>query len=465
MEREQEEAVDEALARLPEQERQIIKARFGTGGRPARTLRDAAREVGVTQEQARRLEARALERLSDDDTLADWRKAPAQRPTPSKPTGQRERPASGPRFCMVPAGRSGRLAGQRSGMWESGPIGEDRRRRPSGCSRFRRRSSVRGAADYAATALNIIPSGQYGQPPVRRAGRRQAQMYDGLTPLFDDVNGDDLTTYFKSEALGVGTDGPGTTEPVPRPGRARSPGTASTSPTSRATTYDGGIWAAGWIAAEDRGLLLQQARYNARVAAIDAPGLTRDRPDHRACRPSYPSAADRGRGRQADPGRCRRGGKEGEAVLADIDTFISGHQRLPGRSTAARRRRGPATTSTRSTRSRASSWARAAATRPAAPSSSAGLQRAARRRSKGMSVFNDLRQFKNDGSPISIDGNFKYGQHPEASRQGQRRPRSRQLRRRRRPCRRLATARRAAPAAGLEHADDQRASTRRRAGR
>ena len=30
---------------------------------------------------------------------------------------------------------------------------------------------------------------------------------------------------------------------------------------------------AGWIAAEDRGLLLQQARYNARVAAIDANGL------------------------------------------------------------------------------------------------------------------------------------------------------------------------------------------------
>ncbi len=46
-------------------------------------------------------------------------------------------------------------------------------------------------------------------------------------------------------------------------------------PHVNATTYDGGIWAAGWIAAEDRGLLLQQARYNARVAAIDAPGLTR----------------------------------------------------------------------------------------------------------------------------------------------------------------------------------------------
>jgi RNA polymerase primary sigma factor len=74
-EREQEEAVQDALAQLPEQERRIISARFGTGGRPARTLRDAAREVGVSQEQARRLEARALERLSSDERLAGWRAA------------------------------------------------------------------------------------------------------------------------------------------------------------------------------------------------------------------------------------------------------------------------------------------------------------------------------------------------------------------------------------------------------
>jgi RNA polymerase primary sigma factor len=74
-EREQEDAVQDALAQLPEQERRIISARFGTGGRPARTLRDAAREVGVSQEQARRLEARALERLSSDERLASWRAA------------------------------------------------------------------------------------------------------------------------------------------------------------------------------------------------------------------------------------------------------------------------------------------------------------------------------------------------------------------------------------------------------
>ena len=75
LEREQEQAVGEALSRLPEKERRIISARFGTGGRPERSLRDAAREVGVTQEQARQLEARALELLSADGGLEAWRRA------------------------------------------------------------------------------------------------------------------------------------------------------------------------------------------------------------------------------------------------------------------------------------------------------------------------------------------------------------------------------------------------------
>ena len=75
LEREQADAVDSALARLPENERRIIRARFGTGGRPQLSLRDAAREVGVTQEQARRLEAQALERLSANGSLDAWREA------------------------------------------------------------------------------------------------------------------------------------------------------------------------------------------------------------------------------------------------------------------------------------------------------------------------------------------------------------------------------------------------------
>ena len=53
----------------------MIQARFGTGGRPAQSLREAAREIGVTQERAREIEARALRRLATDDALAGLREA------------------------------------------------------------------------------------------------------------------------------------------------------------------------------------------------------------------------------------------------------------------------------------------------------------------------------------------------------------------------------------------------------
>jgi hypothetical protein len=67
------------------------------------------------------------------------------------------------------------------------------------------------ADDYAATARNIIPSGQYGSVPPVPGADSQALMYDGLTPLFDQVTDADLLSKFKSEGFGVGEDGPGVT--------------------------------------------------------------------------------------------------------------------------------------------------------------------------------------------------------------------------------------------------------------
>jgi RNA polymerase primary sigma factor len=75
LEREQEQAVGAALAKLPENERLVVEARFGTGGRRSKSIREIARELGVTQQRARDLEARALRRLATDETLAGWRAA------------------------------------------------------------------------------------------------------------------------------------------------------------------------------------------------------------------------------------------------------------------------------------------------------------------------------------------------------------------------------------------------------
>ena len=77
-------------------------------------------------------------------------------------------------------------------------------RRPSSLPRH-----PAAADDFAATALNIIPSGQYGSVPPAPGADAQAKMYDALTPLFDQVTDADLHDEFKSERFGVGADGPG----------------------------------------------------------------------------------------------------------------------------------------------------------------------------------------------------------------------------------------------------------------
>ena len=52
------------------------------------------------------------------------------------------------------------------------------------------------AKDYAQTARNIIPSGQIGTVPAPPNADMQAQLYDGLTPLFDHVTNADFGHYF-----------------------------------------------------------------------------------------------------------------------------------------------------------------------------------------------------------------------------------------------------------------------------
>jgi RNA polymerase primary sigma factor len=60
---------------LPEQERSVIKLRFGLTGDEPRTLRQTGIELGITTEQARQLEAKGLERLADSPELDALRSA------------------------------------------------------------------------------------------------------------------------------------------------------------------------------------------------------------------------------------------------------------------------------------------------------------------------------------------------------------------------------------------------------
>lgn len=178
------------------------------------------------------------------------------------------------------------------------------------------------ARDYADTALNIIPSGQYGSVPVPAGADEQAKLYDGLTPLFDKVTNEDLRRFFKSEALNnPAVNGPVKSERLPRRGVTLRRDRFGV-PFIKASSQSGAIWAAGWVIAKDRSLLLEQARYNARVAAIGAPGLDA-LPLITNLRTFEPSAqTEREIAKQTRV--LRRSGPRGRRLLRDIDTYVQG---------------------------------------------------------------------------------------------------------------------------------------------
>ena len=61
--------VEEALVKLPDDEEKVVRLRFGLGGERPVALSETGRRLGISGEQVRQLERRALERLSEDDDL------------------------------------------------------------------------------------------------------------------------------------------------------------------------------------------------------------------------------------------------------------------------------------------------------------------------------------------------------------------------------------------------------------
>ncbi|HET8822995.1 MAG TPA: penicillin acylase family protein [Thermoleophilaceae bacterium] len=175
--------------------------------------------------------------------------------------------------------------------------------------------------DFASTALNIIPSGQYGSVPLSPKADDQARMYDALTPLFDDVTNRDLRRYFKSEKLGTKGQGRMRRERVPRRGVTILRDKHNV-PHIRGRTNDDVTWGAGWAVARDRELLLEQARFNARVAVLDVPnisaigliiGLKQFRPSAQAEREV-----------SKEIGKLRRYGRRGRRLIHDMRVYVKG---------------------------------------------------------------------------------------------------------------------------------------------
>src|SRR6266498_4828807 len=75
--------------------------------------------------------------------------------------------------------------------------------------------------DFSAPgeAWNVLPPGESGSLSPDTHSVDQLALYDGLTPLFDQVTDADLPTYFKTNIFGQGSETPSSVEqPHARPG-------------------------------------------------------------------------------------------------------------------------------------------------------------------------------------------------------------------------------------------------------
>ncbi len=263
------------------------------------------------------------------------------------------------------------------------------------------------AEDYAETARNINPSGQYGNFPVPPGADEQANMYDALTPLFDQVTDVELDTYFKSEKFGVGPDGPGVEESVPRAGVTVIRDRFNVPHVTGETMADG-VWASGWLLAEDRALLLEQARYAGRIGAIDVPNVT-SLGVLTSLQPFVPSKrTEREIAKQTE---VLERTKQGRKVHDDIHEFIEGinaylEENSPGTEPwthndvyALNALKGEFLGEGGGDEARRTQFL-------------SGLQDQYSS-GKAMKIFNDLRQFRNRELPATIDGKFPYGRIPD----------------------------------------------------
>jgi acyl-homoserine lactone acylase PvdQ len=265
--------------------------------------------------------------------------------------------------------------------------------------------------DFSGTALNIIPSGQYGEAPPPPDAGDQARMYDALTPLFDDVRTRDLKRDFKSEKLGIKHQGRMTRERTPRHGLKVFRDKFNV-PHVFGKTNDDVTWGAGWVVAHDRQLLLEQARYNSRVAVVDAPGLSALGliVGLKTFKPSAQTERELGK----EVGKLRKYGKAGRRLLHDMRVYVKGINAYYRKIHKLRNPYKPWTVrdviAVNAIKSQL--FGQGGGNEVNAAEFLNGLQTQLGA-GKGYSVWNDLRQRQDPETPVSIPGKFPYAPLPK----------------------------------------------------
>ena len=260
-------------------------------------------------------------------------------------------------------------------------------------------------ADVAGTILNVLAPGQFGGLPFNTHTNDQIPLYDGLTPKFDAVTPADLTLFYKAESFGLGGASPERVENPPgRPGLTIQRDRYDV-PHISGAARDDVMFGAGWVAAEDRGLLIEVLRGPGRIAALDAPGLDAFSlaSSLRRFTPSVETEAFLNK----QEALLKRRGRRGARVLGDIHAYVDGinaYNQSVGATTAP--------------------WTQAdvlaTASLIGAVFGRGGGDEAARSEilsalqlrlgsGAGRAVWDDLREQQDPEAPVSIDRSFPYG--------------------------------------------------------
>lgn len=176
------------------------------------------------------------------------------------------------------------------------------------------------ARDYTRRAYDVMPPGQAGTIPATRNSTDQLRLYDGLTPLLGNVSAADVRRYFKPELFGR-PDGRARSEKVPMRG-IRLVRDRWGVPHVTAKTRPALMFAAGWVAAEDRGALMEAIRGPGKVAAVDAPGI--DPFALATSLRSFTPSAQTQRFLNGEITKLRRSGRAGRQAVRDGDAYVAG---------------------------------------------------------------------------------------------------------------------------------------------